>query len=227
VITASGLAPDCGYAKILSASKPRTPEQTASMARGTAFHGLIEAWVKNGRVPETEDMEIQGWVDLMAADWWPVGHTFAEISWGLTMDGGYIDVAEPTPHEYVAALDGKPVPLLTAGRADLAWTDEDGMLRVPDLKTGRWPVTAAVDNLQVNAAGIALAQRLFARGYVPGVYYARDGAWDWGLPVEVGSPAWNASLASVTAAALLPPEPQPGDYCEKCWERKRCPAYKP
>jgi hypothetical protein len=228
LITASALAPNCGYIKVLSAKKPKTEAQETSMSRGTLFHGHVERWVKEDRQPAADDIEIQGWLDLMASEWWPtMGHTFTELAWGLTIVGSYVEVVELEPHVYTVGPDelkrSPGATLLTAGRADLAWLDEDHMLRVPDIKTGKWPVAPAAANLQVNAAGLALCQRFFARGYVPGVYYARDGAWDWGDPVEVGTPAWNIQMSAVMEAAKLPPEPRPGDWCGQCWEKRACP----
>lgn len=220
MITASALAPNCAYAKVLSAKKARTADQQAAMDQGTAFHTAVEGWLRSGEVPVLEDMELQGWIDLLAVEWNPPpADPGIEIAWGLRPDGSYADVIEPEPHVYVAATGGE---LLTAGRADVCWLT-GGMLTVVDLKTGRWPVTPAPDNLQVNAAGIALAQRYGASVYVPAIYYARDGAWDMGDPVQLDSFDHAAKLDAVREAAMLPPEPRPGPHCEGCWERKRCP----
>lgn len=222
MISASGLAPNCGYAKVLSEKRPRAATTIEAADRGTVFHKAVETWLKAGELPAVDDLEISGWLDLLASQWIPPEGVHAETAWGLRPDGSYVDVREPEPHKYVA-VDGSP--LLTAGRADLDWLDRfDGwLLTNVDLKTGKWPVTPAASNLQVNAGAIALAQLRNARGYVPAVYYVRDGAWDIGDPVLLGSPDWAAQLEAVRAAATLPPEPMPGPWCARCWERKACP----
>lgn len=221
MITASALARNCAYAKVLGAKKARTPAQQESMDRGTAFHAAVERWLKTGELPIVDDLEMQGWIDLLACEWNPPpARAMTEIAWGLTPDGRFRAVEEPEPHVY-RALDGSP--LATAGRADVVWTTEHNVLTVVDLKTGRWPVAPAHENLQVNAAGIALAQAYMADAYVPAIYYARDGAWDMGEPVELRGPAHADMLRQVLEAAALPLEPRPGDHCKGCWERRQCP----
>jgi hypothetical protein len=143
-----------------------------------------------------------------------------ETAWGLSADGSGVPVDEPQAHVYVPQA-GCPA-ILTAGRSDVSWIDFDrDTLYVVDWKTGKWPVTPAGRNLQINAAGIARANRITAR-YVPGIYYARDGVFDWGEPVELGSLAHAEIFADVKAAALLDETPRPGPHCGNCWERKAC-----
>lgn len=219
MITASALAPNCAYAKVLSAAKPRRPDQQAKMDRGTAFHALVERWVHERAIPAAADMEMQGWLNMLALSWRPTVDTEAEIPWGLSLDGAHVHVAEPLPHVY-EAIDGTT--LLTAGRADAAW-ESKSVLHVADWKAGRWPVAPAAVNLQVNAAGMSLAQRIFTASYKPGIYYVQDGVWDWGDEVLIGSPAHAAMFEAVKVAATLPPEPRPGDWCAGCWERRACP----
>jgi hypothetical protein len=219
MISASALAPNCGYAKVLSNLRPRPPSTVEAADRGTAFHAAVEKWIKSGEMPTVDDLEIQGWLDLLASQFTPPPGAEVEIAWGLRKDnGGYAEVDEPEPHKYVARNGCE---LLTAGRADLAWMRRD-CVYVVDWKTGRWPATAAIGNLQVNAAGLALARGYGAISYVPGIYYVRDGAWDWGDPVS--GKLETEMLAAVREAALLPPEPRPGSWCARCWERKQCKA---
>lgn len=217
MISASALAPNCAYAKVLSAKRPRPASTVEAADRGTMFHAAVELWVRGGQLPEVNDLEIQGWLELLASQWWPPVNAEVEVAWGLRLDGTYVDVDEPEPHVY-AAKDGSE--LLTAGRADVAY-ERRGMLTVIDWKTGKWPVTAATGNLQVNAAGLALAQRVGAVSYQPIVYYVRDGAFDDGD--EVYGRDFELMLAEVRAAATLPLEPRPGSWCDRCWERNVCP----
>jgi hypothetical protein len=224
MITASALAPNCAFAKVLGAKKRRTPEQQASIDKGNDFHRAAEVWIASGVLPIVEDAELQGWLDELASKFWPPHLTNAEteVAWGLWDDGTYAEVTEPAPHVYHATRPNEPHRLITAGRADLGYL-AGNVLEVIDWKTGRWPSPAAAENLQVNAAGIALAQRLFVPWYRPGVYYPRDGHFDWGDPVEVGGRVYADMVERVLAAASLPLEPRPGDWCGSCWERRACP----
>lgn len=219
MISASALARNCGYARVLSAARPRPATTVEAADRGTAFHKAIEGWIQHHEYPQVDDLEIQGWIDLLASQWTPDVTAECELAWGLTPDGNYVEVTEPEPHKYVAPLGW---PLLTAGRADLAF-ERRGVLYVVDWKTGKWPVTPAADNLQVNAAGIALAQKYGATSYCPAVYYVRDGAFDEGDDVPLGSREHEQMFEAVKTAALLGDEPRPGPWCSKCWERKQCP----
>lgn len=218
---------NCGFPRVLKNVLPADAKARAARARrdvaagrGTVFHGAIETWVRDGVPGTAEDPEIQGWIDLLASQWAPPPGTELEIAWGLTPDGEHVFVEEPESHVYVSPVAS--VALLTAGRADAAWLGYDGVLYVPDWKTGKWPVTPPASNLQANAAGIALARRWEARAYVPGIYYARDGAFEWGEAVEIGSLAHAEIFADITAAAQLDNEPRPGAHCSSCWERKAC-----
>jgi hypothetical protein len=199
------------------------------MDRGTAFHAAIELWAASGEVPALGDLEMQGWVDLLAAEWAPPSTGQYEVAWGLAADEWMgkgdpvnVEVDEPAPHVYVARNGGA---LLTAGRADAVWLDGDyETVRAVDWKTGKWPTTPAVDNLQVNAAGIALALEWGLESYVPGIYYARDGFWDWGPRVTFGTPEFAKIWGEIREAALLDETPRPGPHCSDCWEArtKRC-----
>jgi hypothetical protein len=214
--SASALKRHCAYPNLLR--KEPTDNQRIAMDRGTEFHAAIEKWQHDGCVPDLEDLEIQGWVDLLCQQWSPVGARL-EVAWGLGMDGSHIMVAEPRPHVYEPMSGGAP--LLTAGRADAAWIDLDNTLWCPDWKTGVWPVDPAGVNLQANAAGLALARRWSASRYVPGIYYARDGRFDWGEPVELAGDGAAQMFAEIKSAAELPPKAIPGDHCADCWERRK------
>lgn len=234
MITASALAPNCAYPRVLKARKQITSEQQAAIDAGVIFHKAVEAWVHTGEQQTVDDLEIQGWLDLLASMWTPPTDAEVEIAWGIAAtwetlaDGTYgpvtyvgRDVAELEPHVYAEKTG---LPLLTAGRADLAF-ERRGALYVVDWKTGKWPVTPAVDNLQVNAAGIALAQMRGLTSYVPAVYYVRDGHFDEGEEVPLGSAAHAAIFREVYEAATLDDTPRLGTWCNRCWEKKACQAY--
>lgn len=224
IVSASSLVRGCGYVRVLKRERKPTADQQAAMDRGTVFHQAVETWADARELPVLADLEMQGWLDLLAMDWQPPVDGEYEVAWGLAdLDGhpAHVYVDEPEPHVYVAS-DGRP--LLTAGRADVAWTGGDCVLQVADWKTGKWPVTPAERNLQVNAAGIALAHRRGLTSYRPGIYYARDGYWDWGPLVVFGTPSFKAIWDEVRAAALLDETPRPGAACNDCWEARtrRC-----
>lgn len=227
MISASALMRNCGYPRVLGKVEPTDAKGRAARAkrdeaaaRGTLFHGAIETWVRDGVPGVAEDAEVQGWIDLLASKWAPPPGTHLESAWGISPEGDYVPVVETEPHVYVA--EGRR--LATAGRADAWWIGFDGLLYVVDWKTGRWPVTPPATNLQINGAGLALSDVSEARGYVPGIYYARDGVFEWGEPVLHGEPARAAILADVLAAAQLDDAPRPGPHCGDCWESRmnRC-----
>jgi len=219
IVSASSLVRHCGHQRLLRRARKPSADQQVAMDRGTRFHAAIEAWAKTRELPVLPDMEMQGWIDLLSMDWTPPVDGDFEVAWGLTGGGASVPVDEPEPHVYVARHG---LQLLTAGRADVAWTDGDCTLRVADWKTGRWPVTPAANNLQANAAGIALALKRGVESYTPGIYYARDGFWDWGPRVVFGTPAFDRIWGEIRTAALLDETPRPGPHCKSCWERRGC-----
>lgn len=233
MISASKLIRYCGYVHVLAALPPkgkaelqREENKRLAADRGRVFHQAVDDWVARGNLPMVDDLEIQGWLDLLMSQWAPPVSTVTEVAWGLSPSGEYLEVDEPEPHVYVARNGSS---LLTAGRLDVGWTqganiygDRPHIAACCDWKTGRYPVTPAHRNLQCNAGGMALAQKLGAEAYLPGVYYTRDGFFDWGEPVLLGSPEHQAMFAEVKMAALLDGTPVPGSHCSSCWERKRC-----
>jgi Protein of unknown function (DUF2800) len=230
VISGSSLARNCRHDKDVldkipprtAAEKTREANKRASAEKGTAGHKLFETWCL-GQVSQNEDPELQGYLDLLAYQWRTPPTFEAELMWGLGAGGNYVEVVEVEPHVYSPKDAPQSNALLAAGRADGAWVSGDEM-HVIDFKFGKWPVDPARTNLQVNAAGMALALRSFCKAYVPGIYYARDGRFDWGDPVEVASKEWRAMFEEVRAAALLDSEPHPGEVCGKCWSRSKCPV---
>lgn len=218
--TASRLSRLCAHHHQLAELNPR-PTRDAAAAKGKAFHAALEDWLTTGRIPVMADNDVTAWLLTMAENgWaWPDGVEL-EKAWGLSHWATFVAVEEKPPgsHTYVA-LDGEP--LMTAGRADALWMTGD-VLVVVDWKTGRTAAPPAHVNLQVNAAGLAMAQRWKARAYVPGIYYAREGRWDMGDEVEYGTDDWYAMKLNVETAAELDDQPHPGPHCSDCWERKNC-----
>lgn len=224
IVSASALVRHCGYERALRKAKAPTPAQQEAIDRGVRFHAAVEDWMAQGQLPQLDDAEMQGWIDLLAASeqfrpaHWPT-QVMVEVLWGLGFDGQYVQPVETSPHVYEPA-PGQPA-LLTAGRADIAWWARR-CLTIADWKTGKWPATAAVDNLQVNAAGMALAAFSSSTSYLPMIYYARDGYWDVGREVAMGSADWMRAFGEVKTAALLDETPRPGQWCAGCWEKRAC-----
>jgi hypothetical protein len=119
--SASALKRFCAHPNILNKTKVVTPDQQVAMDRGTAFHAAAETWLRTGVAPEVEDLEIQGWLDALIAQFPIPAWAKLEIAWGLTPDMKHAMVAEPQPHKY-ESMNGAE--LLTAGRADIVWIDE-------------------------------------------------------------------------------------------------------
>lgn len=219
--SASKLSRFCAHHHLLSDINPR-PTRDKAAAKGVHFHLALNAWHESGIIPVVDDPDVTAWLQTMVDNgWaWPDGVEL-ETAWGLSRWGTNVAVEETAPGSHIyRALDGED--LLTAGRADACWLAGD-VLVVVDWKTGRTQAPLARVNLQVNAAGIALAQRWKARAYQPGIYYAREGRWDLGEEVEQGTPEWDATLMEVEVAAALDDRPHPGEHCNACWERKNCP----
>lgn len=218
--TASKLSRFCAHHNLLSDLHPR-PTRDKAAAKGSLFHQALLAWWTAGFVPPIADDDVEEWLRTMVEyGWtWPDGVEL-EVAWGLSHWGTFVPVKETTPHVY-ESIDGED--LLTAGRADACWVT-NGMLVVVDWKTGRSMAPMARENLQVNAAGIALTQKWKCDSYMPGIYYARSGAWDMGdeatlFPLEA-LPVWE----EIKRAAKLDDQPHPGEHCSSCWERKHCSA---
>lgn len=219
LVSASALT-RCGWARVLKRQKPRSANMITAADRGTLFHKLVEGWATTGVVPVCDDLEMQGWLDLLAMSWEPPKTALFELALGLGPNGEYVDVEEPLPHVYTPKA-GLGVPLLTAGRADVVWLI-DGIVYVLDWKTGVWAVEQAATNLQFWALGLAAAAKVRAVGIRVGVCYVRDGVFEWSDLVEVGSLAHQERWEDVRAAATVGEAPRPGVNCIGCWERKSC-----
>jgi hypothetical protein len=141
---------------------------------------------------------------------------------GLSPTGRYVEVTEPEPHVYVPVDSAAKI--LTAGRADTTWPD-GGLIYVGDLKSGKTHLGRPEDLPQLQMLGLAAADKHQADAMVLGIYYARDGVWDWSQPIALDSAKAAAMWDQVLLYASLGPEPRPGDWCASCWERKGCTSY--
>lgn len=201
----------------------------AAAAIGTTFHKYIEMWVtsvRDGTVFHCDGAvePVKGWITMMRQRWTPPAGLMTEVALGLAdlPEPEFVAVNEPEPHVYVAK-DGK-TPLLTAGRADLIWEDDDEAVRVCDIKTGQFYLGDPGKLRQVLAQGFAAASLHGAGAFRPGIYYARTGHFDWGQPVTKGSAAWAEAWRVVLEAAKRDTDPHPGAHCLGCWDKKSCPS---
>jgi hypothetical protein len=241
IVSASGLR-RCGWGRVLKSRKPRSRNADYAAGRGTTFHGSVERWKNDGAPPsDLEDQEIQGWVDLLAANWAPSPSMHLEMAVGLGVNFEYVEVVEVAPHVYLpksmgvtsemwaAAGDDKRAEwlataatiLLTAGRADVI--DVQGRwLDLLDWKTGVYPPEQPSTSLQLWGLAGAAARKFKSALVRVGYYYPRDGAFDRTSWVVVGGREWDERMADVEQAAMVGDRPVPGANCIGCWERREC-----
>lgn len=210
-------------------------------ALGTLFHSLVQYRVLSGKWDFDAPEPVAGWLRRMAEVWTPPDDCETEVACGIA-DGPlrYQEVYEVKPHIYLPSVPGVPRitaaawdrldddhkrslrnPLITAGRADLVW-EEDGVLKVCDIKTGQSYLGPPDRVPQLQGQGLALGLRSCASGWDVrvGVYYARLGMFDWG---HVHSATWWQD--AVRDAALRDTEPRPGVHCLGCWSKRDCGSY--
>lgn len=228
LVSASALVRHCGLQRKLNRERPRAPATRVAMDLGSFFHRLVEGRsIDDARAefPTLGDFEVRQaveWANYLDVTWPRPPGLEHEVALGLTDGGLYVPVEEPMPHVYAPRADllGK-VKLLTAGRADLVWPSAD-VCHVADLKTGRHHVGEPGRRLQNLALGFAAADRGHFDKMRLGVYYARDGVWEWSDVITRVSAEGEALLNEVREAALLDESPRPGVWCAGCWERRTC-----
>lgn len=225
LISASSLK-RCGWARVLDKKRKPTAKAQLAMDKGTLFHGIVEEWIKTGRLRDARDDVVNGWIDGLAQQWRPGPGTLVEVALGLGPGGVYVPVTEILPHHYVPDA-GLTTPILTGGRADLVQPQRGvahgiDQVQVGDWKTGAYEPEDPDTNLQLNSLGMAAAKRWNANSYQAWLYMAQEERFVYGPVVRVGSAEWDARLADVTAAATVGEEPRPGKNCATCWQRRNC-----
>jgi hypothetical protein len=203
----------CGYANVLGAKRKRSKGQREAMGRGTDFHECIKLG------SQSENPIVQGWLDVAYRAMKLPDDVELERALGLSRDGRYVHVDETEPHVYVQS-DGGAV-MLTAGRADAVWMDA-ATVYLGDFKTGTSHLGPPEQLPQLAALGFAAADLHGAESMRLGIYYARDGQWDWSEVIPLDSPKAAELWDMVVACATADESPRPGPHCFSCFERKAC-----
>lgn len=146
------------------------------------------------------------------------GDAFKEVECGLKPDGTYADKADPHA--------------LTAGTCDFYWFI-DGVLYVADLKKSEWTEPDGPRSLQILCYALALMAKHEAagdevRGFVPGIWHAQEGTWEWGdfVSADLFSEERDVAWSAVRAAAMhTEGDYATGPHCRRCYSRTKCPAY--
>jgi hypothetical protein len=220
--TFSKLKAFCSFPDTIPEKPSKRRDDAAAI--GNLLHKAVEVWVATGDTSHFAGLPepVRGWAELMRQRWTPPEGCETEVALGLAdlPFPHYMAVRETEPHVYVPELEDER--LLTAGRADLIWEDEREIIRVCDIKTGQFYLGDPSRLRQVLAQGFAAADRSGAPAFIPGVYYARTGHFDWGQPVraEPDTEEWRYVLD----AAMRDTQPRPGAHCLGCWDKKACPA---
>lgn len=240
LISCSGLCRNCRHHKVLEKQRDRHPKTEAAAVEGTDFGLMVQLWLecRYGELVALEarlgGAESVHWFQNMIASWRPPVGVECEVPLGLLSDGRYIAVDEPEPHSYVARVSPHlGAHLLTAGRADLVWTrtcDPGGVYEGPvelevcvgDLKRSAWRYGSPEQHPQLMALGLAAASYHAARFLRLGLYDARDAVWEWSDRIDVYKEG-AAMLEEVRGMATMTDEPRPGEWCQGCYERTRCP----
>lgn len=139
--------------------------------------------------------------------------------------------------EVAISTDGYPCrpddpDCLSVGHLDIAWVVEIDGIRiayVPDIKRSEWTTPDGPESLQIHAYGLTFAMSRKCDYYCPGIWAAKEGVWQWGALVEIGSPRSIELLDNVLAALSNLPDANHqytvGAHCMRCWGREYCPAW--
>jgi hypothetical protein len=224
--TFSKLKAFCSFPDTIPEKPSKRRDDAAAI--GNLLHKAVEVWVATGDTAHFAGLPepVRGWAEIMRQRWTPPENCETEIPLGLvdlpTPKFTAVRETAPGSHEYVPLDAGTK--LLTAGRADLVWEDDEECVRVCDIKTGQFYLGDPARLRQVLAQGFAAASLYGAGAFRPGVYYARTGHFDWGQPVLIGEPSGDEAWRYVLDAAMRDTEPHPGAHCLGCWDKKACPA---
>lgn len=201
-----------------------------SAAVSTAFHahcsGSADAPRLLGMLTEDEQRDVEAWAR-------PTDQVF-EFR-GVTVELRYEDAVK----EAALAIgpDMEPLPFaafargeaLTGGHPDMYWIrDVHGMriAYVADIKRSEWTVTDGPESLQVHGYGFLVAAHEQCTHYMPGIWGAKEGTWQWGELVALDSPrAFSLWERIAHAARNTEGDYATGPHCGGCYNRFTCPAH--
>lgn len=114
---------------------------------------------------------------------------------------------------------------LTHGTLDGAWAVGDTAY-VADIKRTRFTAPDGPSSLQLHAYGHAYASLKGVRRYVPGLWFAVEGQWSWGEPVDLDSME-SLEITGLLGWAIRNVEGPAvtGPHCQHCYSRSRCAEY--
>lgn len=79
--------------------------------------------------------------------------------------------------------------------------------------------------MQFVAPALALCDLYEADWFMTGIWWAREGRWQWSEPIAVDSPLAVQLWQRIRRAATNPPTPVVGGHCSGCFQRAFCPAH--
>jgi hypothetical protein len=121
---------------------------------------------------------------------------------------------------------------VTVGTPDYYWIHEIGpggqqgrrVAVVVDIK--RSAFTSEPDSLQIHAYAQAIATKHGCDSYLPGIFVATEGEYQWGDEVVFGTDRHHAILNRIIHAIQNRGDGYTkGHHCGQCYGRMRCPAY--
>lgn len=223
-----GLAPEISRLRNASGRKALT---------GTAFHavcdggvGTKDAQAKLARLTPEERAEIATWkapTNCRPVEGVQLSYLTAtrEQPVGLSVGGGFIEVMKMTDGSgYAFPVEGCLVP----ATPDMYWVAETTIGKVVfvgDIKTGEHPIPGGPLSLQFVAPALALADKYEADWICCGIWWARDGRWDWSEAIAVDSDLAVQLWQRIRSAATNPPQAVTGAHCADCWQRAHCPEF--
>lgn len=223
----------CGLAPAISAQRNASGRKALM---GTAFHagsdspGSKETAAKLARLTPEEREEIAAWKPVESwvdEDGCALQYKNAtkEEPIGLGANGCYLAVVKTIDGSYACPVGE----LLVPATPDMYWV-VDGpngkTVYVGDIKTGEHPIPGGALSLQFVAPALALADKHGADWIRTGIWWARDGRWEWSKePIAVDSELAVQLWTRIRSAATNPPQAVTGPHCSDCWQRAHCPAF--
>lgn len=226
----------CGLAPVIAHQRNASGRKALI---GTAFHGWCddpkgaETEKKMARLTPDERHELAQWKRPSA---YPFPFTEIELRYedavretpvGLGVNGGYVKVTRGIDGSYGCPTSD---PVLVPATPDMVWYRDDwtkgGIVFVGDIKTGALPIPGGTLSLQFVAPALALADLHGADWIRTGIWWAREGRWEWHPEaIAVDSDLAVELWTRIRSAATNPPEAVTGPHCSDCWQRAHCPAF--